>query len=549
MKIIVNSEQMKECDSNTINKIGIPSLVLMERAALSVVSYMPKGLADAGDILIACGNGNNGADGLAIARLLHESGRSVAVCQIPGSSHRSPENKTQLAILDSYGIVVEDHIPQGKQYACVIDALFGVGLSREPEGIYAEWIHTMNALCGYKIAVDMPSGISSDTGHAYPACFEADLTVTFAYQKAGQIFYPGCLKCGKTVVAQIGITGQSWMGKKPSCYTLGPEDLSNIPKRPARSHKGTFGKVLVIAGSNGMAGAALFCAQAAYCTGCGLVKIFTPESNRIILQSSLPEAILSCYDSPISMGDGCLSDAILWADAIVLGPGLGTDGNARSIVEQAIKSAEVPVVVDADALNILSSFCELSPDLQRYQDEIYDEDDGRQKLLARNLDLLRYGHQKKILTPHLGEMARLTGKPVKEIQGTLLETATEFAASQDVICVLKDAVTVTATKDRAYLNTSGCSAMAKGGSGDVLSGMIASLIAQGMPPGEAAPMAVYAHGLAGEAAAKEKGSYSVLARDIIGNIENVLKNIPGHIPAKKGQIKSCGRAGDMQPVI
>lgn len=499
MRPIVNSEEMKFCDSNTIGHFGIPSMVLMERAALSVVEQIPQEVLQSGRILAVCGNGNNGADGLAIARLLYQRGCLVEIVQMNGQGKRSEENMLQRKILQQYGIRILDEIAQsGAQaagYSCVIDALFGVGLSREPQGEYAAWIHAMNELCGYKVAVDMPSGVSSDTGEAYEASFDADLTVTFAYQKIGQAFYPGRAKCGKLVIADIGITDESWMGRAPCMYAFGKEDLKCLPYRPDYSNKGTFGKVLVIAGSAGMAGAALFCAQAAYCSGCGLVKIYTPTENRTVLQSALPEAVLLTYDSS-SPNQDALLDALAWADAVAVGPGLGTGGQARMIVELVLIHAKVPVVLDADALNIL----------------------------AGHTELFKQAKTELIITPHLGEMARLCQQSVPQLQKGLAKAAKEFASHYHLVCVLKDAVTVTAVRDTAvYLNLSGCNAMAKGGSGDVLTGIIAGLLAQEMPVGDAAVLGTYVHGLAGEAAAEEYGPYSVMAGDIIAMIGRIMR--------------------------
>lgn len=377
----------------------------------------------------------------------------------------------------------------------VVDALFGVGLSRPPKGAYAQWIHTMNRLDGYKVAVDMPSGVSSDTGEAYEAAFCADITVTFAYQKAGQVLYPGREKCGEVRTADIGITAESWLGRSPSCYAYGPEDLYRIPKRPKRSNKGTFGKVLAIAGSINMAGAACFCAQAAYRAGCGLVNIYTPQENRTVLQSMVPEAILTTYMGEDAAGQQLL-DALSWADAIILGPGIGTGSQAASITKTVVLHATCPVVVDADGLNILSG----------------------------SLELLHQAKAELAITPHVGEMARLCQKQVADIQPALLETARAFSDRFQLTCVLKDAATVTAIPGQAaYINTSGCSAMAKGGSGDILAGIVAAFAAQGMKLEAAAPLAVYVHGLAGEAAAAQKGCYSVLARDILAAIGPVLQ--------------------------
>lgn len=522
MNWIVNSDEMRACDQNTIMHFGIPSLVLMERAALQVVEQVQRAVPDIHTALIVCGNGNNGADGLAAARLLHLKGCRVTVVQKPDQGRCSIENQFQRDILERYGIHITEQIPADTAWDCVIDALFGIGLSRPPKGIYAEWLRKINEICTYKVAVDMPSGVSSDNGAAYDPCFAADLTVTFAYQKAGQILYPGCEKCGTVVTADIGITKESWLARKPSCVALGPEDLKRLPYRPTRSNKGTFGRVLAVAGSKNMAGAALFCAQAAYRTGCGLVKIVTCESNRTILQASLPEAVLCTYVSDADDTDqryaavsaeaplqpdpvffAALSDAAEWADVIILGPGIGQGSQARQIVCQVLRSAKVPVVLDADALNIV----------------------------AGQMELLEQSSAELVVTPHPGEMARLCRQQVPQILHTIRETAEAFASQYRLTCVLKDAVTVTAGPSGTCLNTSGCSAMAKGGSGDVLAGMIAALIAQGMQPEAAARMGVYIHGLAGEAAACKKGVYSVLASDIIHAIGTVMDVKAGRITA------------------
>ncbi|MDE7314006.1 MAG: NAD(P)H-hydrate dehydratase [Eubacterium sp.] len=497
MKWIVNSEEMNACDSNTIRHFKVPAIVLMERAALCFVDEVVKNVPS-GRILAVCGNGNNGADGLAAVRLLYQRGYQVTAVQVPDNGKRTKENQLQRDILAQYGIHILEQLPKEMHFDCVADALFGVGLSREPKGIYAEWISYMNACSGLKAAIDMPSGVSSDDGTAYDPAFAADITVTFAYQKAGQVLYPGCRYCGDIITAEIGITDQSWLGVKPSCFTLEPSDLKQLPYRHPRGNKGTFGHVLAVAGSRQMAGAALFCAKAAYCTGCGLVKIYTAESNRQILQSTLPEAILTVYDdeAPQEANERqSLAEALKWADAVILGPGIGQSEQAQRMATQVLSDAAVPVIADADALN----------------------------LLAGNLHLLQAMTAPLVITPHLGEMARLCGRNIKQIQSSLRQTAEQFAKSYQLTCVLKDAVTVTAGTCGTSLNTSGCSAMAKGGSGDVLAGMIAGLAAQGMDPEHAAHMGVYLHGLAGSLAARRKGSYSVLARDIIDAIGAVME--------------------------
>ncbi len=527
MRPIVNSEEMRYLDRQTIEHFGVPSLVLMERAALRVVESIPKKLTHKSRVLIVCGNGNNGADGLAVARLLYQRKCKVTVLQLsddPGKSRRSKDNETQRGILLKYGVPILKDWPdqnenqyqnqnQNEGYGCVIDALFGVGLSRNLQGDAKDWVQRMNALSGYKVAVDMPSGTSSDTGSVLGVSFLADMTVTFGFQKLGQALYPGRENCGKLVIADIGITNDSWLSRAPKSRMVEKRDLKGLAKRPARSNKGDFGKALVIAGSFGMAGAAVLCAGAAYRAGCGLVKVCTPKENRQIIQTALPEAILYVYDEDYleSKEEGIVSQ-LAWADCIALGPGLGTKETAYRIVRLVLEHASCPLVLDADALNILAS----------------------------DLSVLQGLKEKAVLTPHIGEMARLCGKRIPQILKDPVREAYEFAGRFGVTLVLKDAVTVTASENGAlYLNGSGCAAMAKAGSGDALTGILTALIAQAARgnlklPGkredacgldEIAAIGAYIHGLAGEDAAKRKGDCSILAGDIIESIGIALSNV------------------------
>ena len=497
MKRVVNSKEMKQCDESTIKHFGVPSLVLMERAALSVAGCAAGNIPCAGSVLIVCGNGNNGADGLAVARLLYQKGMRVCVVQTEDNGKRTEENITQRNILKAYGIPVLEEMPENGTYQCVIEALYGIGLTRPVTGKTAGWIRQMNQMEGYKIAVDMPCGVSADHGAVYEPAFCADATVTFAYPKAGQLLYPGREMCGMLTVADIGITDESWQGRRPSCYALESADPGQmLPVRPARSHKGTFGRLLVFAGSKDMAGAAVFCAKAAYMAGCGLVKIITPEENREVIQGTLAEAVL-LTPGEAGFAPEDVAQAVRWADVIALGPGIGTGDVACRLTGLILEQAKVPVVIDADGLNII----------------------------AKHPKLLKTGGE-IIITPHPGEMAGLTGKTVPEILDHLADTALEFAICHKLTCVLKDAATVTACADGTfYINTSGCSAMAKGGSGDVLTGIIAGLLAQGMSCEKAAALGVFLHGLAGETAAGSAGGYSVLAGDIVKAVGTVMGRI------------------------
>lgn len=499
MEILLSSSQMKQCDKNTIEKFGVPSLVLMERAALAVAEEIGRHFTRQGETrgsaLIVCGRGNNGGDGLAIGRMLWQKGYQATILMPPGNGELSEETRVQKEILGNYGIAVTDVMPS-QRFDVIVDALFGIGLAREVKGIYREYIEGMNEKTGLKIAVDIPSGIHADTGEVMGVGFRADITVTFAFAKLGLLLYPGAEYAGRVLVKDIGISRHSFLGELPSVYSVGTGELGQIPARKAYSNKGTFGKVLTVAGQKNMAGAAYLSGKASYVTGAGLVKVFTEEANREILQGLLPEAILATYDGTEQIEEP-LEEALSWATVAVAGPGLGTGETARKLVQFLLKEANIPVILDADGLNIV----------------------------AESLEWLKEAKAPIIVTPHLGELSRLTGSSIPQIQQHLLEAAQAFAAEYHVICILKDARTVTALPDgRAYVNTSGNHGMATAGAGDVLTGVLAGLIAQGMDLEQAAPVGVCLHGAAADWQAAELGTYGMTAKDILGGIRAVLRD-------------------------
>ena len=519
LKYLVRKGEMKQYDRNTMDVFGIPSVVLIERAALAAVEELERdGLQAGSRILVACGTGNNGADGLVMARLLYLKGHQVQILVIGNRTKATPENKKELEIVNNYGIPVfsaEDFLKKvcledgggngSKQvsgcdrYEVLVDAIFGVGLSRRIEGVYGQLIQCLNVLPGKKLAVDIPSGIDADDGSVLGVAFRADLTVTFSYEKVGMRLFPGQDFCGRIVCRSVGIDNYSFLlgterGREPCTAAFTPEDVALIPTRKPHTNKGSYGKVLVVAGSVNMAGAAIFSARAAYLSGCGLVRILTPEENRTIIQSALPEAVLTTYHSKKPEMETVVS-ALQWADVIVCGPGLGTGDVAHRLVQSVLKNAAVPVIMDADALNII----------------------------ADETDVLRKPHTDLIVTPHLGEMARLQGVTVYYIQDHLMETAEEFARTYNLICVLKDARTITAIPyEHTYVTLSGNNGMATGGSGDVLTGVIAGLIAQGAKPELAAPLGVYVHGLAGDEAAEIHGRYSLMAQTLLDALPKIF---------------------------
>lgn len=516
---LVNSQEMKQYDNSTISYYKIPSMVLMERAALSVFSEIKKRYERKdGRILVLCGVGNNGGDGFAVARLLHLAGYPVELFCPVNKEKMTPEAKNQYETAVRYHVTEITGLSE-TAYSIVVDALFGIGLSRPIEGRLAEIVKALNQTSAFKIAVDIASGISADTGNVLGIAFHADLTVTFGFAKVGQLLYPGAEYTGELITADIGIdtytfcdrpegachTGMpgecSFFNQKPKGQCITKKDAAKLlPLRKAYSNKGSYGKALIVAGSPDMAGAAYFAAKAAYLSGCGLVRILTAEENRSILLTKLPEAILTTYSfcDRSEEASAKLKECIQWADAVLIGPGLGGSITAQHMTEEILQYKEKKIVFDADALNILSKQPNLFTELTENQ----------------------------VVTPHLGEMSRLLKCSVDEIQKNLIQTASDFAADHKMICVLKDARTVIAEPEgNFYINMTGNHGMATGGSGDVLAGFLTGFAAQGLNCRDAAALSVYLHGRAGDLATLEKGPYSMLASDLLDAIPSAIKEL------------------------
>lgn len=494
MEFLLNADQMKRLDAGTIRQIGIPSAVLMERAALSVVEEMNRCGCDLRSVLVVCGSGNNGGDGLAIARLLDEQGVNVSVDFVGRVESMTEETALQKKICENCGIKIRRNYAL-REYTTIVDAIFGIGLSRPVGGEYASVVEWINHQDAYVVSVDIPSGVCADDGRILGCAVRADLTVTFAYRKLGQVLYPGAEYCGRVVCRDIGITADRFATGIPTVFTYGEEDLQRIAHRRAYSNKGTYGRVLLIAGSRGMSGAACLAALASYRCGSGLVRVFTPECNREVIQTYLPEAVVTVYD-PEDFPEEMLLDALDWSDVAGIGPGLGTDEIAAALLTRVLDCYTKPLVIDADGLN----------------------------LLARDI-AGRSFRSPVIVTPHVGEMLRLTGCAKEELLADLTGAARTFAAQHGVICALKDARTVVSDGAQTYVNCSGNNGMAVAGSGDILTGVICGLLAQGMQPFEAASLGVYLHGLAGDLAQERLGAYGMIARDIAGAVGEVLKKV------------------------
>ncbi|MGX8729061.1 MAG: NAD(P)H-hydrate dehydratase, partial [Lachnospiraceae bacterium] len=406
--------------------------------------------------------------------------------------------------------------------AVYIDALFGIGLGREVRGDFAAAIRIMNEAKGKVVAADIPSGISADTGQVLGTAVRADVTVTMQCGKPGLFLDPGRQYAGEVRIRDIGIWSQfcsrtdgilrfaqndrhlekNWLPPRPICM-LEKSDLSTLlPRREPSGNKGTFGKVLLIAGSENMAGAAILAARAVLASGAGMVKVLTPACNREILQISVPEALLATY-TPENV-EKVLQSNLSFGNVVAIGPGLGTGPEARRLVRTVMEVSEDSVVskdsqksllvLDADALNIIAS-------------------ENLRESLPKGA----------FLTPHIVEFSRISELSAKEIQADRLSAARAFAERYGVRLILKDARTVICGDGEAFINLSGNDGLATAGSGDVLTGILAGLLAQGTEPAFAGPTAAFLHGLAGDAAAEKMGRRSMNAGDVCSSLPMVLK--------------------------
>lgn len=494
MRYLPGGKQMKEADWYTIQELKIPSLTLMERAAEACVERIKRKADKESQICVVCGSGNNGGDGFAIGRMLASEGYQVTAVMAGNPEHLTEEAGFQKKEFEQTGGRLCEEF-SGDGCSIIIDALFGVGLSREVSGQYFDLIRQMNDCPAWKIAVDIPSGVSADTGAVLGTAFWADETVTFQTEKLGLMLYPGKDYAGDVYTADIGISEKPFLeDPEVACMLSDQEYRGMLPDRRADSNKGTYGRVLMISGSRGMSGAAYLNGLGAYRAGAGLVRIYTTEDNRAILQGQLPEAVITPYDL---YDEGELLKLLEWADAVCIGSGIGRSEKSRKIVRTTIENVSVPCVIDADALNIISEH-------------------------PRYLRLLR--EKNVVITPHMKEFSRLTEISVEELRNDRPGALRSFAEETGITCVLKDARTlILSGRGRMYVNPSGCAAMAKAGAGDVLTGIIAGLLAQGMGSGDGAALGVYLHGRAGEYAAQEKGLYGLLAHEIADSLGDVLR--------------------------
>ena len=517
MRYALTGSEMKICDRNTTEYFGIDSAILMERASLKVCDRIDewKGTRCCEklmNVLVICGVGNNGGDGACIARLLQQRGYRVRICVLGDYTKCTDLLLKQLKILEKYKLTTDtfSNIRDNKnaaQWDIIVDAMFGIGLSRPVTGDYKEAVCFINQQKTarkdnlFVVSVDMPSGINADNGEICQCAVKADATVTFNHVKIGQILYPGCEHTGKLYVEDAGITGESFLGKEPGAFFYNDDIKKLLPKRRSDSNKGSNGKVLVIAGSRDISGACILSATAALRCGAGMIRVFTSSANAETVKTLLPEAILDVYDEDEKF-EPKLQKAFEWSTQAIIGPGIGTGDSGKKLVRTVLKSYDKSLVMDADALNIIA-------------------EDKKLRNLAANYAI---EGKRLILTPHLAEFSRLFGKDVKDCKANILYYPKELALELHCTVVCKDARTIIADgyEDKIYINVSGNDGMATAGSGDVLAGIMGAFINEKQSSFEAACLSCYLHGLCGDAAANRLGKRFMAASDITGELAYIL---------------------------
>ncbi len=505
--IFVTRQQIQEYDKRAINEYGIAGAVLMENAGAGATRIIMDDIRGVeGSVAIVAGQGNNGGDGFVVARHLINQGREAVVFFLGRRDKLKGDARKNFEIFASMGGSVE-HMPGNEEVeglagalkgrALVVDAIFGTGLDRKVTGRYRRAIEIINASGARVIALDLPSGLDADTGYPLGASVRAAGTVTFACMKRGLVVYPGAELAGEVFTVDIGAPEAILEKTGYDGEIIGREMLQQWvgPRRPD-AHKGNFGHVLVIAGSTGKTGAALMASAGALKTGAGLVTIAARESIASAVEAAKPMEVMM---EPVNPGKPKTVLKLLEGkDAVAFGPGCGLDEDMEKTLLACLDGCNVPLVIDADGLT----------------------------LLARHPERLGGKHAPVILTPHPGEMARLSGMKTGEVQEDRINVARSYAEKNDVTVVLKGARTVIACPDgKVFVNTTGNPGMASGGMGDVLTGMIPSFCGQGFSPLGSTCLSVYIHGAAADMAKDETGERGLTASSVLDFIPAVLKKI------------------------
>jgi NAD(P)H-hydrate epimerase len=515
--LLVTANEMQEMDQKAIHSFGIPGLVLMENAGRGSVRVLLSKIdrKKTQKIAVLAGRGNNGGDGFVMARYLLEKGFKVAVFLLAPKEAVKGDAKVNMQLFEKLcdrsseaalvEIKTEAEFKTNRSrilhHDLFIDAVLGTGLNADLRGLIRDAVELMNSSGKPVFSVDIPSGLNADTGKPMGKAVKAFATATFAFAKAGHILYPGNLHTGELSIIDIGIPKFIADEKKIRLSLLEKQEIAALfPPRPFDSHKGSFGHLLVIAGSTGKTGAPALCANAAMRCGTGLVTLGVAES----LNPALEPLVLEPMTHPLPenekgfLSENCLKDILALLkgkQALAIGPGLGTRKGTAKLVQKLVEQSPVPLVLDADAVNCL----------------------------AEHPESLKKKSRPAILTPHPGEMARLCRLSTPDVQADRIGLARKFASEWDVILILKGARTVIALPDgKAFINPTGNPGMASGGMGDVLTGMVSGFLAQGFSPEAASLAGVYIHGLCADVLSKQKGAFGFLARDMIKAIPETI---------------------------
>nr|MBQ8252727.1 NAD(P)H-hydrate dehydratase [Lachnospiraceae bacterium] len=510
MKYAVTAGQMKAHENYIMETLGLDAILLMERAALFTAEVLNECAEKEDRVLVVCGTGNNGGDGLALARILTETGYEADVLLIGDENKRSALNIRQEKMLfcRQKFRTLTDTKKSGKEYSVIVDAILGIGCTRDLSGEIRETVEWMNAQNAYKIAMDIPTGICSDTGCVRGAAFAADITVTFGLPKQGLYLgdgkkYAGGLKYDSCGMVYPDFWQKMAEKKSDKTFVIEKTDVRRGLKRDSGGNKATFGKIGVIAGSKNIAGAAELAVEAAFRSGGGYVRLCTHENNKNSIMQTIPETVLQLYGDRTEDVAGQVDAVLAFADVICCGPGLGTSEIAKEILNTLLQriTADKTLILDADALNLIAR-----------------EHEPAEVFASLECDI--------ILTPHVLEFSRLSKLPVEEIKADKVEIARAYAKKHGVILVLKDAQTVIADSGgNVCISPRGNDGMAVAGSGDVLSGVLAGICGQSDDPYTAACLGVYIHGMAGDKAKKKLGAHSMMPTDMIRELKKCMKKL------------------------
>ena len=510
--IVVTAEQMRAMDRLTIEKYGVPSLTLMERAGQAVTQAILQNFARNAKqgVLIVAGKGNNGGDGFVVARLLKKKRVPCEVALLARKDELSPDAAHNLrAYLKLKGKVTEISADQLEllgerlsQKGLIVDAILGTGLKSEVRGLFGDAITMINTSGVPVVAVDIPSGLHTDNGTPLGVAVQAEMTVALGFAKVGEVIYPGLNYVGDLVVADIGIAAAAVAEVAPKTELLDRETIRwLVPRRAPDTHKGTYGHLLVVAGARGKTGAAILACRAAMRTGAGLVTLAAPRSLNNIFATSLIEVMTeplgdNAAEELEPLGDDDWRHLLERKDALLFGPGIGVTTATQNSLRWLLRNLDLPWVIDADGLNNL----------------------------ALEIGRLRHAKTAPVLTPHPGEMARLIGKSTADVNADRVEIARAFAVEHRCHLVLKGARTVIATAEgNVFINPTGNPGMASGGMGDVLAGILSALLGQGFTAASAMKLGVYLHGFVGDRVAAARGEVGLIASDIIDGLPEGMR--------------------------